>query len=72
MKLEKREVTLNEKDTLKDMLAFERALLVEYALSAATIEGKERRNYFVDNLTGLEENVFLLADLLQERVKQEK
>lgn len=30
MKLEKREITLNEKDSVKDMVCFEERLLAEY------------------------------------------
>ena len=72
MKLEKREVTLDEKDTLKDLLAFERMLLQEYAILSPVVEGKERRSYFSDCLVGVLENVFLLADLLQEGSKEIK
>ena len=72
MKLEKREVTLDKKDTLKDLLAFERMLLGEYAIVSPLVEGKERRSYFCDCLLGTVENVFLLADLLQEGAKEGK
>ena len=35
MKLEKREITLNESDSLKDLLFFEKALLNEYVEALA-------------------------------------
>ena len=43
MKLEKREVTLNEKDSILDMLFFEENLQQEYLVVAEQIESKELR-----------------------------
>ena len=70
MKLEKREVTLNEKDSLKDMLVCERALLMEYAALSPTIEGEERRNDYEECFDKTLQNVFYVADLLYEKAKQ--
>ena len=73
MKLEKREVTLNEKDTLKDALAYERMLLTEYALAATSIEGTERRAIYGEFLSQSLRDVFYLSDLLRDsRGEEEK
>ena len=64
MKLEKREVTLNEKDTLKDALLYERMLLTEYAQAAPSIEGTERRAIYGEFVNQSLRDVFYLADLL--------
>lgn len=43
MRLEKREVTLNEKDTLLDMLFFEQGLAKSYRRAAKETDRKEER-----------------------------
>lgn len=43
MKLEKREVTLNEKDTLLDMALFEEYLQVCYRRAVESAESKEEK-----------------------------
>ncbi len=65
MKLEKREVTLNEKDTLKDALTFERTLLTEYAAFACVVTGEERRAQLIARMEKILRVVFTLVDLLQ-------
>ena len=44
MKLEKREITLNELDSLKDVYYFEKTLLREYETAAKKAERKEAQN----------------------------
>ncbi len=44
MKLKKSEITLNEKDSLKDMLYFERALAQAYEGSGEFLQRKEAVN----------------------------
>ena len=44
MKLEKREITLNELDSLKDVYYFEKTLLREYENAAKKAERKEAQN----------------------------
>ena len=55
MKLEKREVTLNEKDTLQDMVFFEENLQTayrSYSENAATKEGRALLLRHAEELTG--------------------
>lgn len=47
MKLEKREITLNEADSLKDIFYLERTLLREYSEGEDYIERKELENEIV-------------------------
>ena len=68
MKLEKREVTLNETDTLKDALIFEKTMLTEYAQAAPWIEGTERRAIYGDFVLQSLRDVFYLSDLLKEKL----
>ena len=72
MKLEKREVTLNEKDTLKDALAYERMLLSEYALAATEIAGTERRAIYGEIISQSLRDVFYLADLLKDAATEKE
>ncbi|MBQ4268150.1 MAG: hypothetical protein IJB97_00705 [Clostridia bacterium] len=64
MKLEKREITLNEKDTLTDMLLMERALLSAYAQACGEAERKESRLLMTENFTETAKDAFSLRDLL--------
>ncbi len=64
MKIEKREITLNERDTLKDMLFFERGLMKEYVSAIASAERKETRALLLDCLKETAEEIFMLRDLL--------
>ena len=57
MKLEKREVTLNEKDSILDMLFFEENLQQEYSVIAEKIEGKELRCALLRHAKDLDEKL---------------
>ena len=46
MKLEKREITLNEQDSIKDVYYFEKTLLREYTARLALAKCKETENEF--------------------------
>lgn len=65
MKLEKREMTLNEKDSITDMLEFERGLLLAYASACVKAERKETRGAIVERMRSLCEEIFFLSDLLE-------
>ena len=67
MKIEKREVTLDEKDTLKDLLFCERSLAKEYVAVAPALETASHREKCISFLKSTLENVFFAADLLRER-----
>lgn len=66
MKLEKREITLNEKDSIKDMSCFEEHLLAEYSKG----NSQEFRKETVETLSVLrmemEEIIRRIADLKTE------
>lgn len=64
MKNEKRDVTLNEEDSIKDMLCMERVLLNEYVTAIYGAERKEARTALIEGLSATAEEVFFLEDLL--------
>ena len=69
MKLEKREVTLNEKDTLSDMLFFERSLAAVYREAARGVDRKEERALLLEHETDLTEAINRLEEMLQRTPK---
>ena len=64
MKLEKREITLNEKDSLKDLLLLERALLSQYIDTLTRVTRKEFRLRLLELVRETAEEIFLVKDLL--------
>ena len=64
MRIEKREMTLNERDTLADMQNMERALIRAYADAALYAERKESRLLIVAHLGDTANETFMLCDLL--------
>lgn len=69
MRLEKREVTLNEKDTLSDMLFFENNLARAYRDAAEKTDRKEERCTLLEHAEGLEESINKLQMLLEKAPK---
>ena len=69
MKLEKREVTLNEKDTLFDMLFFERSLAAVYRGAAGGMDRKEERALLCEHEQGLLEVIERLEEALRKTPK---
>ena len=65
MKLEKREISLNERDSLKDGLATEKALLLEYAHSLEKLVGKERKTAVLDSMREAGEDLLFVCACLQ-------
>ncbi len=65
MKLEKREITLNEADSLRDMLVFEKVLLHAYVLRSEKAERKEVRAKLTDFITETMQSTYVVADLLK-------
>ena len=65
MRLEKREITLNEQDSLRDILFLGKALLFEYAESLGKAYRKEVREGLLDLIKENAEDFFLISDLLQ-------
>jgi hypothetical protein len=64
MKLEKREITLNEKDSIKDMVYFEEKLLLSYTEAIKTAQSKCARELLCTQLKETVEELRLLCDLL--------
>lgn len=65
MKLEKREITLNEFDSLKDVFYGEKNLLIEYAQTICRSERKETRELLLQTLTSLAKDVCFVGDLMR-------
>ena len=69
MKLEKREVTLNEKDTLSDMLFFERSLAAAYREAVGGVDRKEERALLCEHETALQTVMERLEEALRKEPK---
>ena len=69
MRLEKREITLNEQDTLADVVFLEKALLFEYVEALSKVDRKETRERLIGFMKENCEDLFLLNDLLK-KVKE--
>lgn len=69
MKLEKREVTLNEKDTLRDMIFFEQNLASAYQTAADAADTKEEKSVMLRHAEELEERIGRLQKLLEKPPK---
>ena len=70
MKLEKREITLNEHDSLLDVTFMEKALLGAYVEGLAKVRRKEARERLLGSMRCVAEDLFLVKDLL-EKVKEQ-
>ena len=64
MRLEKREITLNEKDSLKDLLLLEKGLLAQYTDALARVTRKDFRQQILDLIQETAEEIFWTKDLL--------
>ncbi len=65
MKLEKREITLNEFDSLKDIFYTEKCLLSEYTLAIAKAERKETRTALINECKEIAEDLCFVGDLMR-------
>lgn len=66
MKLEKREITLNEADSIRDVLETEKTLLRAYASQLEYAERKETRAKLLEHLNESGENVYRVVDWQEE------
>ena len=64
MKFEKREITLNEYDSLSDMLGICQQLLSLYQTSACLFECKERRAFLKECTSATLDETYFLKDLV--------
>ena len=71
MKIEKREITLNEYDSLKDAYYRAKTLLYEYLNALFQMERKETRDEALKLMRETAEDVFLLKDLMKKSENQE-
>ena len=67
MKNSKREITLNECDSLEDMLFMEKSLMREYCTAIFSAQRKETRSYLVECFASVAEDVFFHGDLIEAR-----
>ena len=65
MKLEKREITLNEADSLQDMMQMERNVLIQYATFLCFPMRKQAQNVAVQNASKTVEDLAALQMLAQ-------
>ena len=72
MKLEKREITLNEFDSLKDVFYIEKSLLFEYAEALEKARRQETRNELVTLMQETVEDLFFAKDLMRGSAIQNK
>ena len=70
MKLEKREITLNEYDSLKDAYYREKTLLNEYVCALCDLERKEVREEVLRMILETAEEIFFLQDLMDNSAKE--
>ena len=70
MKLEKREITLNEQDSLKDMLHFEKLLLKCYVETLGASTRKSARGELLQYMKEVGEEMGYLADLLKKSAEE--
>ena len=70
MKLEKREITLNECDSLKDVLCFEKLLLNAYVEALTKATRKAARSELVQYMKELGEDIGYVSDLLRKCIEQ--
>ncbi len=75
MKFEKREITLNERDSILDVLVIHERLSEVYLQGARVADRKEVRELIKKRLHEVIEEIYLLNDLLNDlqkkRVKEE-
>ena len=65
MKLEKREITLNEKDSVRDLFFLEKGLFSEYAQAVDKMGRKETREKLMGFMKEVVEDMFLAKDLMK-------
>ena len=63
MKLEKREISLNELDSVVDAMCIEKLLLTEYVYSLERVKRKEIRATLLESMKQIGEDLFVLSDL---------
>ena len=70
MRFEKREITLNEYDSLKDAYYRAKILLNEYVNALFEMERKQTRDEMLKLICETAEEIFLLKDLMEKSKNQ--
>ena len=70
MKFEKRDITLNEADSIRDMLQTEKNTLIEYAMGLTVPLAKQTQNVWLKNLVETAESVGELQAVLQGLIEE--
>ena len=70
MKFEKREITLNEYDSIKDAYYREKILLNEYVHALCDMERKETREKLLQLIRETAEELFFLQDCMEKSAQQ--
>ncbi|MBQ8291491.1 MAG: hypothetical protein IJX88_03150 [Clostridia bacterium] len=65
MKLEKREITLNEADSVKDVYQTEKFLLYEYVNALSKVQTKEARSAMMSLIKEVGEDMLFMKELIQ-------
>lgn len=66
MKLEKREITLNEADSIKDAFYVEKLLLTEYVHALASVQTKSERHELLRLMQEVQTDFLFLQGMLEE------
>jgi len=67
MKLEKREITLNEQDSVFEMICLEKLLTESYLESLFFVERKEVGKFLTEAINEGVQTLFSLQDLMKEK-----
>ncbi|MBR2023960.1 MAG: hypothetical protein IJ996_05565 [Clostridia bacterium] len=70
MKFEKRDITLNEADSIRDMLQTEKNTLIEYAVGLSAPLAKQTQNAWLKNLGETAQSVGELQAVLQGLIEE--
>ena len=70
MKLEKREITLNEADSLSDVFYTEKNLMLHYVHALEWIQSKESKNTLLTFLKEIGEDGYFIRDLMKRSLEE--
>jgi hydrogenase maturation factor len=72
MKLEKREITLNEADSLTDVFYTEKNLILHYGYAMESVQTKETRAALVALMKETGEDLYFTRDLMAKSLQSSK
>ena len=71
MKLEKREITLNEADALIDLFFTEKSLASHYVLALESARKKQTRAALLQLLKEVGEDLYFVKDLMEKAIEEQ-